>query len=613
MGISWKNNKAGVAIFLVLVFSIYISFGLYHLTKFEMADERYWMYENPVGGRIRAYWTAVSEGRLSGTYINDKPGVSLAYISGVALLFKSNPAENLFLQDDIKRFYNSSEIERIHFLFRFPLLIFNGLFCLLLCWFIWKFTDNCWIALWSTTFILLSPILLGASQIINPDSLLWSFSAGAIFAFLSYLKSRENKFVFFSAFFLGFSLLSKYSAIILIPFLLVIILADIVFDSARGKKISSQEIIQVLRAYIFLIIGSLAVFSLFLPVVFTNPEYFYGIFTKLRGFQYLIFLIGLAISLLFADAFFYDSKAVSIFAEKIKKLVSYIPRFLAGLFLGLFIFIIFTWMTNFDYGENMRDIPFDAGLGTEFKYEAIYTKVILELVPLLFSLTPLALFAVIFILGKSVVEKTVYAKIVSLILFFMIAFYTAVILQGLLVTIRYSLMLYPLAFLLASIGIWELASSKYLMKINKVWITAGVVLLSFWSLWTSKPFYFNYTNILLPENRMIVDAWGYGNFEMAEYVNHLPNAKDLFVWVDHKGYCVFLESWCVVGNGDGLFFLGKTSLVPDYIVKTRRGSIVYKGAWKTAKEKLLDKNATPAWSLLINEKPKNYIEVFKTK
>lgn len=606
------TNKFSIIFFLAVAFFVYLFFGLYHLTKFETADERYWMYEDPENGRIQSYWKAIGNAKWNDTFVNDKPGISLAYVSGVALLFKNKPAENLFSQKNSERIYNPQEIERVHFLFRLPLLIFNGLFCLLFFWLIWKFTRNQWIALWATIFILFSPILLGISQIVNPDSVLWSFSAGSIFAYLAYLKSKERKYFLLAILFLGFALLSKYSAIILVPYFLLVLLVDILFKHTSEKNDSCREIKQKLITYCVLIFGALAVFSLLLPAVFTQSRYLFKIFIKLNGFQYIFLAIGLVVCLLFFELLFFKGKVLAWIMQKLKFLVNFAPRFFALFFLALFIFVLYHWMANTKYGELiMKEVPFDTEKGLAFQEQSFFTQAILEFVPLLFSLTPITLLALLFILGKTIFKKTTHTKTVFLIMLFLIAFYSAMLLQELLVTTRYGIMLYPLVLLLASIGIWELFSWKWLEKINKIWITIGILIISFWSLWETKPFYFNYTNDLLPKNRIIADAWGYGGYEAAQFLNNLPNAENLLVWTDYNGYCYFLKSRCIMGKNNGQFKMREGEPIPDYFIKTRRGTIMYRDMWKNINTKFLFAS-TPVWEISINNRAKNYVKIFKS-
>ncbi|MFA5962022.1 MAG: glycosyltransferase family 39 protein [Parcubacteria group bacterium] len=605
------TNKIYLFSFLAIAFFVYLFFGLQHLARFETADERYWMYEDPENGRIYSYWNALGKGNLEGTYINDKPGISLAYISGSALLFKDKPADRLFLDNSVERKYDPQETQRVHFLFRLPLLIFNGLFCLVLFWLIWKFSENQWIALWATILILLSPILLGISQIVNPDSLLWSFSAGTIFAFLGYLKTREKKFIFLSALFLGFSLLSKYSAVILIPFLLSTVIVDIYFEQVR-RKIAVREISLLLVAYLGTIIGALVVFAVFLPAVFVRPVLLYDAFLDLAGFQYVLWVISSMVFLLFFDALIFKGKTLLGLMKKTRVLTVIFPRIFAFIFLAFFVFILFTWGLGTEYGEIfMKNVSFDLEKSSTFTDKALLVKIILEMMPLIFSLTPLSLLAGLFVLGKASVKDLAYAKIIFLILFFLGAFYAAVLAQNLLVTIRYSIMLYPLMLLLAGIGLWELFSWKRLEKIDKNWITAGILLISFWSLWEVRPFYFNYASDLLPNSRIITDAWGYGGYEAAKYLNSLPDAENLLIWTDYNGYCPFFKGLCIMGKSNGRFKLREGEPIPDYFVKTRRGAIMYRGMWDMINAKYLHENGDTVWELVINERAKNYVKIFK--
>ena len=67
------------------------------------------------------------------TYINDKPGVSVALISGVGLLAEPNPEEHRIRDSKITEnenytVYDSNKTDKINFSLRFPILLFNALF-----------------------------------------------------------------------------------------------------------------------------------------------------------------------------------------------------------------------------------------------------------------------------------------------------------------------------------------------------------------------------------------------------------------------------------------------------------------------------------------------------
>ena len=172
----------------------------------------------------------------------------------------------------------------------------------------------------------------------------------------------------------------------------------------------------------------------------------------------------------------------------------------------------------------------------------------------------------------------------------------AVIEQGLLVTVRYSIILFPLAIVLASLAINDFfnpddsrennkaklvfcavlvmvailcvatqiqqnyfhgkARKRFMDRVYKKlvyplitlgvserepllyryfpwksserpqrWLCRVLVALNVFSILLISPFYFSYTNDLLPKTYIINGAWGYGGYEAAQYMNNLPNAK----------------------------------------------------------------------------------------
>jgi len=213
------NKKIPFLSILALSVCLFYAFGAYHLGKFKTADEYYWIQE-----RVPQYWDALSSQNLKKTLINDKPGISVALVSGAGLLFEEAPIRYLTKVDDDLKTYAVEKSERVNLAFRLPILIFNGFFLIFFFWIIRRTTENRWIALWSVILMSLSPILIGISQIINPDSLLWAFSTAAIFSYFALLKTGEKKFIFLTSLFAGFSVLSKYTADILFPFFFLFML-----------------------------------------------------------------------------------------------------------------------------------------------------------------------------------------------------------------------------------------------------------------------------------------------------------------------------------------------------------------------------------------------------
>jgi hypothetical protein len=105
----------------------FFSFGLFHLGKFETTDEHLWKYE-----RIGQYWQALAEQDWEKTYINDKPGVTVALISGIGLLREPHPEDSVHRPQpagDSRLFeaYQSDQSERVNVIFRLPILVFSAL------------------------------------------------------------------------------------------------------------------------------------------------------------------------------------------------------------------------------------------------------------------------------------------------------------------------------------------------------------------------------------------------------------------------------------------------------------------------------------------------------
>ena len=87
-------TKEKTFVFSMLLISIlsFFAFGFFHIDKFETTDEHLWKY-----GRIKQYWQAVKTQDWEKTYINDKPGVTVALVSGFGLLSHPDPEKKQML------------------------------------------------------------------------------------------------------------------------------------------------------------------------------------------------------------------------------------------------------------------------------------------------------------------------------------------------------------------------------------------------------------------------------------------------------------------------------------------------------------------------------------
>ncbi len=593
-----KKTALIIALF-ALAYVIYFSFGFYHLSKFITADEHLWLYK-----RIPQYWNSLATGDFKGTRINDKPGVTAALISGIGMLWEKNPEKfdsgNYFSPDETRR----EKMENMLLKFRLPVLIFNGFFALYFYWIIKKITGNSWLSLLSFSLILLSPVLLGISQIINPDSFLHIFLPAAILTFLAFLIKKEKKFIFLTGLMLAFSLLSKYVAAVLYPFFFALIILYYLFRKKDSEKaIEKKGIFYHLAGYYAIIIISMAVFAIFMPASFVKPKYLLNGTINYPGLINIMIPVFIASALITADFLFFKSRHLNLILNAARPVKKYF-KFL------LFAFIAFVFLINLINYNFLGDAlklnltPFDARQDDEFAEKiSLAKKILLEFRQLAFSIQPFALIALLWLWIKGSFKKIPCNFLVLCLSLFIAVYYAGVISKNLLANIRYSISLYPLIMILAAAGIWDI-SNTIKKKFNPAWMLLGAIFLSAASLWLAKPFYFNYISSFLPNKYIITGAWGYGGYEASEYLNNLPDAKNLTVWSDYGGVCEFFSGSCVSS-----YKYNPEVHKINYSVITRRGTIVNRQ--KGAPEKILAGN--PVWELDINGRPENFVKIYKAK
>lgn len=593
----WIKNKS-VWLILLLLIVLYFSFGAYHLAQFTTADEHFWFYN-----RIPQYWKSIASHKWEKTRINDKPGISVAMISGAGLFFQKNP-EKLEIKDliqpDPNRTATSLDLNRT---FRLPILIFNGLFSLYLFYVLNKLFKNKWLSLLSVSAIILSPTLLGISQIVNPDSLMWSFSAAAIFSFAALLYTGEKKFWLFAPLFLAMSLLSKYSAAVLYPFFFTVLLLYFFIEKKADGDIDNQRLKFGLLGYLATVIGSLVFFSLFMPAVFIKINYLTSGTIDYPGMKNILIPIGIIWLLMLIDSIFNYGKIVNWIYKKIEPTKEYFFSAFFGILSFIIIIMLINAVSGLDFLK-IHSIPFDIRQGKDFiKGTTFIQKIFLEFRQLVFSLQPFVLAGILWLWIRAAISKIPYRFIILISSAFIIVYYLAVITQDLLANIRYSIMLYPIAITLGAVGIWDFFAVMK-KKIAPAWIAIGLISVSTFSLWEAKPFYFNYTNALLPQKYIITGAWGYGGYEAAQYINSQPNPENLRVWTDYQGTCEFIKGMCMTKN----YKFDQSKYAFDYFVFSRRGQIL--DTKKKGNEKPIGNQ--PVWSLEIGGRPENYVKVYKS-
>jgi 4-amino-4-deoxy-L-arabinose transferase-like glycosyltransferase len=409
-----ETKKEKIIIFSLLFISIaaFFAFGLFHLAKFETTDEQLWKY-----GRIKQYWQSIENHDWKKTYINDKPGITVALVSGAGLFFEPNP-ETHRISDPITTsgglffLYDTSRSEFINFVFRFPILLLSALSLFVFFWLIWRATNSPWLALFSVLFMALNPILVGISQIINPDSFLWIFGGLAIFSYLARLKTRGNKFLILAGIFSGLALLSKYTAFTLFLLFFLILLSKILFDEDYNKKIQKNLSLlfrEVADIFVIALIA-IAVFSLFLPAVFLKPSYLFKGISQFLGLETIIPAF-LAVSIFSAVLYFkkdWFTQLIQKFFERRKIILIAASSLFLLLVVPIFLnvwsgqrLIPFDDLRNAAYANEPKEFNFGRMMdGTNFM-ERNVQFLLMEAYPFVFSLSPFGLLLLAYLMIKA--------------------------------------------------------------------------------------------------------------------------------------------------------------------------------------------------------------------
>jgi hypothetical protein len=110
---------------------------------------------------------------------------------------------------------------------------------------------------------------------------------------------------------------------------------------------------------------------------------------------------------------------------------------------------------------------------------------------------------------KGAIKKE--AAIISYFLIFILIYYVASTVNDVTATVRYQIVLYPLAMIIAAIGAYQLSQTDKLKKyLENGLIYVLLILISVTSLFSSAPFFFNYSSFLLPERYPQLERHGDG-------------------------------------------------------------------------------------------------------
>ncbi len=609
-------------LFTILILSSVVTahflFGLYHLNKSTYVDERLWTYGN--SKRIEKYWTNIFEKDWYNTRPSDKPGISLAFISGPSLFFT--------IPSDFRK-ENSpslSNLMQMLFIMRLPVLIFTSL-SLLLFYYLLKNLFNAKIGLLSTIFIGLSPILLGASRFINPDSLSWSIIPLTILSYFNFHKTKKLKWLYLSGILLGWGLLTKYISNILFVFFLLFIFTQNLFRKEENSEELKQDIRESLSSLAIITLISLIIFYIFFPGVWVRPERLLIGTLWSQPFEPIWQYFTIFISLLTLDYFFNKSSLTTLIIAKIQKL-----KYIIIIAIPI-VFTITILITLYNVYLAHAPINFESIISSpktsirDGSFILYFKAFITSFYVLIFGISPLALIGTL--LASLASWKMAYLKKTTSILLyiwylflFIIIFYTASIFSITVPIVRYQIILYPLILIIASYG-WYYLFLEFKIKNKFIFyiLILFVGLFSLSTLYSIRPYYFSYNNPLLPQKHLInLKDMGDGIYETVQYLNNLPGAENLNIWSDRNMVCRLFVGKCT--NATSLKSFIKNGPIYDYYVASRgrkhrttrliNQQLAVDSQYPLKLDKLYSTNPPTEFEVHLGNRTEQYIKIIKS-
>lgn len=597
------RKKILVPAIIALVLAINLFLGLTRLESYSAVDEPYWTY-----GRTSKFWKALDEGKLKNTDVNDKPGITVAILSGAGLL-KYDPMQYKNLREKPKTDEQSATISNIDFYFRLPIFLFT-LVMLPLFYFMIKKLFGKTIALLSFVLIAFSPILIGVSLIINPDSLLWVFMPLSLLAYFVFLKDKDRNYLIASGVFLGFSLLTKYVSNLLIIFYLILPFAEYVLTEEKMPLRIYFK--QALINYLILIFFATLTYFVFFPATWINLEKLLeGTFLS-KAFEttwpvFAVFFITIGL-----DWLILKSKITGFILAKITNF----KKILFSAFFFLFLATIF--LTLADTYLGMKPFNFPTILASPKNSEAnpllamkSLGNIFADVYSLIFAISPLALFGIIFAAASICFRKKIVFSRLNLTVFYLISliifYYLASTVNHVVATVRYQIALYPLALIIAAIGIYRfLEFTKLTQPKQKIAAVILTALVSLIGVLYSKPHYFTYSSSLLPTGYLAnYKGMGDGSYESAQFLNSLPDAREINIWSDKGAVCAIFVGRCYTGYDSKVL---KKVAFDYYVVSTdRRAKFAERLDFKKAYE-----SDNYAHLTILDDRPANFVKVVAT-
>ncbi|QQR79036.1 MAG: glycosyltransferase family 39 protein [Candidatus Moraniibacteriota bacterium] len=608
----WIREQGFLTLFAVAFLTIlFFSFGYHGLTHFAAVDEPLW-----TDGRIPKYWKNIGERDWKGTRISDKPGITVALAAGPGIWFVDTK-DYKAIRSGGELHAKDLDIETLYYALRLPLLITITLFLPFFYVLIERLLGKR-DALLAYAGITLSPVLLGMSTIINPDSLLWLFVPQALLAYLVFLKRRHYRYLILSGVLVGLALLTKYVANFVIVFMVGLVFLEWIYQERAHAVSLSDYLKRSLSDLSILIFTALATFYVLFPAVWVKPEKLITSTLYSQAFEKFAPLFIVLLIFIGIDLAWNRTRALSYLLGRLERARVWIGWGAAGFFLvATLTVLVNSWlgMTGYDF-MSLLSSPKTVSGRTD-----IFGIFLTNFYPLLFGLPPfilLGIFAGVSLIFRKAFFADDQARLALYLILFILLYYVGATGNGVAMIVRYQIILFPIATLLATLGLLVLLDRFVTLKAGYAF-TLLFSLLGVTGLSTlvTTPFPLSYASSLLPDRfHTDVKDMGPGSYEAAQWLNRQPDAENLTIWTDKDGVCKFFVGKCRRGFGN---YDTRRREGIDYIVvssgrESRTTKIVVgqanSGVSNVIRYDQYYHKPSPIHEILINGRPNQFVKIY---
>ncbi|NTW27674.1 MAG: hypothetical protein HGA36_05085 [Candidatus Moranbacteria bacterium] len=604
-----KEKIITIAIFLTIITSSFY-FGFARLENFSGVDEPYWSY-----GRVPNFWNAIEEMKWKATNICDKPGITIASVSGAGLLLMDeNPKDFQKFRFQPKSPEVLQQIQNIYFNLRLPVFLFT-LLILPLFYFLIKKLLGRTTARFAVIFIGFSPVLLGISLIINSDAMLWIMTALSTLSLFIFLKNNQRKYLLLSGFFLGLSVITKYVANVLFVYFFAIFFLEYILHAHKEIKVG-EYLKKALLNYSLLFLTAMVTAFAFFPATWVKFSVLINATVGNDVFSSTWPLFVGVIGLIALDMLAFKTKISTKFFGFLAKHSSLLVKTIAAIFLLLVAFVLLHVYAKLSIYDLQTIIASPKGIGVGSVLYKYVGAISADLYSLLFSISPLVLISLLFPVVAIFRKKELSRDSITAIyiILFILVFYLGSAVNSVVTTVRYQIMTYPLAFVLAAIGIsqiLEIAKIKKIIHPTAAYLATIMLLVA--SLFFIRPHFLAYASEILP-NEFIVNfkGMGEGSFEAAQYLNSLPGAHEMTIWADKGAVCERFVGKCFIDFKKRTFDNNKFEY---FVISTdrRSRSLKMSGSLNSVDFKKIYASENQIFETIIANNPNNFVKVLKAE